>query len=829
MIRLNRINNFIRTLTGRMVMGELLIHSILIPILFIGINVIVTDGYKTRFIEQVHAKSELLANIIAHNISQQNIQNLLNEAVNSNQIISAQLLYENGMVIQSQPASQALPPFKEDRFFEQHEDNIFHIATPLTTREGLPATLQISFDETPIATQIQNTYLASILLACAYILITLILSGLLGQQLTRPIRKLRDDARAIAHGNTDKQLNVTSSISEVASLTDNLETMKKALIQHSQDSIAREAHLRSVMDNVVDGIIITNTNGMIESLNPAAINLFDYTKGELIDEHINVLLDVSALLEIEPSSSSSESSFATPPQDLQETEGYRKSGAIFPLEVAISKMIVNQQTHYIYVTHDITARKNAEQQLLQLHNELERRVIVRTSELAAANEELEHQALHDSLTDLPNRVLLLDRLNQAILANQRSESKLALFMIDLDRFKEINDTLGHHYGDIILQQVANRMREVLHQSSTVARLGGDEFAILLPSVEGTKEPTSIAKAIIHAIDQPFLLEEQAFHVGASIGVALFPEHGTDTSTLMRHADVAMYVTKNNNSGNFTFYDSSLDQHSRDRLALTTELRHAIDNDELLLHYQPKIDFKSGNVAEVEALVRWQHPRFGLMTPDHFIPLSEHTGLIKPLTLWVIRAALSTCREWHNMGRKLKVAVNLSTHNLHDPQLIDHIRRTCLDCEVDPGYLVLEITESAIMSDPVCAMKILGELSEMGVNLSIDDFGTGYSSLAYLKQLPMDEIKIDKSFVIDMISDKDDYIIVRSTIDLAHNMGRKVIAEGVESPEIWEILNRMGCDMAQGNYITPALSASEFSQWLQGSSWSLPRTNQSNVS
>jgi diguanylate cyclase (GGDEF)-like protein/PAS domain S-box-containing protein len=820
MIRTNRIARFIRTLTGRMVLGELLIHSFLIPTLFFGINFIVKEGYESRFIEQANSTAALLATLVSHNISHQEIDNLLNDTVISKQVLSAKLIDENGNTIHSHPNDIAAPLFKEDQQFAQHGDNTYHVSTALVTNLGAPATLQTSFDERPIAVQIQQTYQVSIVLAIAYILITLILSGLLGQQLTRPIRKLRDDARAIAHGNTDKPLNATSSISEVASLIDNLETMKKALIKHSQDSIAREAHLRSVMDNVVDGIIITNTEGMIESLNPAAISLFDYTKGELIEEHINVLLDVNALLELEPRYHTYNESNISPAQNkLQETEGYRKSGATFPLEVAISKMIVNEQTHYIYVTHDITARKDAESELKHLHNELERRVIIRTSELAAANEELEHQALHDSLTDLPNRVLLLDRLNQSILTNRRNDTKLALFMIDLDRFKEINDTLGHHYGDIILQQVANRMREVLHQSNTVARLGGDEFAILLPAIEDAKEPANIATAIIHAIDQPFLLEEQAFHVGASIGVALFPEHGTDTSTLMRHADIAMYVAKKNN-GDYTFYDSSLDQHSRDRLALTTELRHAIEHSQLRLHYQPKIDFKTGNVAEVEALVRWEHPRFGMMTPDHFIPLSEHTGLIRPLTLWVIREALDTCHQWHAMGHKLKVAVNLSTHNLHDPQLTKHIQQACQECGIDTSYLVLEITESAVMSDPIGAMKILGELSDMRISLSIDDFGTGYSSLAYLKQLPMDEIKIDKSFVMDMINDKDDYIIVRATIDLAHNMGRKVIAEGVESPEIWEILDRMGCDMAQGNYISTPRTADDFAQWLQDSQWSL---------
>lgn len=822
MIRLDRISNFIRTLTGRMVLGELLIHSILIPTLFIGINFLVKDGYQSRFIEQANSQSRLLATIISHGISDQDIANLLSDAVKNGQLIFARLIHDSGVIISTLNNNSDSTPFKKNQYFAQNGDGTFNVVTPITiANRDITATLQLSFNEKPTATQIHLAYQVSICLAFTYILITLLLSGLLGQQLTRPLRKLRDDARVIASGNTDKQLNVISSISEIASLTDTLETMKNTLIKHSQESFAREAHLRSVMDNVVDGIIITDTSGTIESLNPAAINLFDYTKGELIGEQINILLDIDALPHIETAANTPLATVSTIQNKLQETEGYRKSGAIFPLEVASSKMMVDKQTHYIYVTHDITARKNAENALKQLHNELERRVIIRTSELAAANEELEHQALHDYLTDLPNRVLLLDRLNQAIFSNQRSSNKLALFMIDLDRFKEINDTLGHHYGDLILQQVANRMREALHESSTVARLGGDEFAILLPTIQDSEEPVNVAKAVINAIDQPFLLEEQAFHVGASIGVAIYPEHGTDTSTLMRHADVAMYVAKKNN-GDYTFYDSSLDQHSRDRLALTTELRHAIDNRELLLHFQPKVDFKNANVTEVEALIRWQHPRLGLMSPDHFIPLSEHTGLIRPLTLWVVREALNACYEWHNRGYQLKVAVNLSTHNLHDPQLVNHIQEICKECRIDPGYLVFEITECVIMSDPVSAMSVLNELSEMGINLSIDDFGTGYSSLAYLKQLPMDEIKIDKSFVIDMINDKDDHVIVRSTIDLAHNMGRKVIAEGVESAEIWEILKKMGCDMAQGNYISEPLPAVEFFQWLQDSPWKLQK-------
>jgi len=599
-------------------------------------------------------------------------------------------------------------------------------------------------------------------------------------------------------------------------------------------SISEEKY-RTVVFNAIDGIITVTDQGMIATFNPAAEKMFGYTSAEIVGQSVKQLYiedtfvgrRISRLLEISQKQHALKHSRKTTSANgstilklgLEETQGKCKNGAVFPMEISISEMSLRNQTSYVAVVRDITKRKQAEEELQELHDELEHRVIKRTKELADANEELEYQALHDALTDLPNRILLQDRLNQAILSAQRESRPLVLFVIDLDRFKEINDTLGHHYGDVMIQQVAMRLRSTLRESDTVARFGGDEFALLLPTVEDREHALQAARKIIEAMERPFFLEGQTYHIGISIGIAMFPEHGVDGSTLMRHADIAMYVAKRNNT-DIVLYDPSLDHHSLNRLALMGELRHAIDHEELLLHYQPKIDIKGGYITEVEALVRWQHPERGLMMPDDFIPLAEQTGLIKPLSIWVIKEAMRQCTTWHRVGYNIKVAVNLSARNLHDTQLPDYVGRLMKAWEVIPDWLVFEITESAIMSDPISAMETLTRLHKMGINLSIDDFGTGYSSLSYLKQLPVNEIKIDKSFVMDMAHNKDDLVIVRSTIDLAHNMGRKVIAEGVETTQVWDMLVKLGCDMAQGNYISKPLSADKLKQWLCESKWGI---------
>lgn len=430
---------------------------------------------------------------------------------------------------------------------------------------------------------------------------------------------------------------------------------------------------------------------------------------------------------------------------------------------------------------------------------------------------IQHLAYYDTLTDLPNRTLLQDRLQQAILSARRDGKSLALLVMDLDRFKEINNVLGHHYGDLVLQQVGPRLREVLRESDTVSRLGGDEFALLLSI--GAEGAVLTAQKILKHFLNPFVVDCLSLEVGTSIGIALFPDHGEDANNLMRRADMAMYAAKQENAG-YAIYSPQHEKHNSSHLILMGDLRHAIDRNEFFLAYQPKIDLQTGSIIGVEALVRWQHPSRGLISPDQFISLSEQGGLIKPLTLWVLNAALMQCRAWHQAGLRLSVAVNLSARNLLDPQLSDQIARLLETYELEPQWLHLEITESVIMADPARAMEILNQLSKMGILLSIDDFGTGYSSLGYLKKLPVDEIKIDKSFVKEMSVEEDDAMIVRLTIDLAHHLGLKVVAEGVENREILDRLIVLGCDAAQGYYMSRPISPADLLGWLNHSPWGL---------
>ncbi|MDQ1436832.1 MAG: hypothetical protein QOK43_461 [Acidimicrobiaceae bacterium] len=423
-----------------------------------------------------------------------------------------------------------------------------------------------------------------------------------------------------------------------------------------------------------------------------------------------------------------------------------------------------------------------------------------------------HQALHDALTDLPNRRLFRDRVNQAVVNARRANRPVAVMIIDLDRFKEVNDTLGHHIGDILLQLVATRLQSTLREGDTIARLGGDEFAVLLPMVSGAVAAAGVAEKLVQALEAPFTIRSWAFDIDASIGIAVSPEHGDTVDTLMQRADVAMYLAKENRTG-LELYSAERDRHSPRRLALLSDLRRALDDDTLRLHYQPKADMRTGGIRGVEALLRWTHTEHGPIPPDEFIPLAEHTGLIRPLTLYVLDQALAQCRIWNDTGVPIGVAVNLSVRNLYDPSFADEVAALLDRHGVPAGRLELEITESVIMADPMRAMAVLARLSDLGVGLSLDDFGVGYSSLAYLKRLPVTEIKIDKSFVMNISNDESDAMIVRSTIGLARSLGMRVVAEGVESEETWARLVSLGCDIAQGYYLCRPKPAEEITPWL----------------
>lgn len=444
-------------------------------------------------------------------------------------------------------------------------------------------------------------------------------------------------------------------------------------------------------------------------------------------------------------------------------------------------------------------------------------LVDQTTDLRAHTVALEAQATrnatHDQLTGLPNRFLYSDRLAQAIIMAASEKSNVAVIIMDIDRFKEINEAMGPYQGDRLLKQVATRLQNTFHDPETVARLGGDEFAAIIPRLAQLKETSQVIRKIEKALEAPFMLEGLKIDVRASMGVSFYPQHGTDADTLLQRADVAMYAAKRNRAG-FLVYSPRYDEYSPQRLTLMGELRHAIENEGLVLHFQPKVDLKSGRIAETEALVRWAHPKHGLMLPDEFIPLAERTGLIKPLTLWVLNKALKQCGVWEREGLQLGVAVNLSAQALFDLELPDIVTGALAAHDVSPKRLILEITESMLMVDKERALQILERLSGMGVRIAIDDFGTGYSSLSYLSKMPVDEIKIDKSFVLDMHENKSNAVIVHATIELGHNLGLSVIGEGVESAESMARLHALGCDAAQGYYMTKPLDAGDLSAWFE---------------
>ena len=451
--------------------------------------------------------------------------------------------------------------------------------------------------------------------------------------------------------------------------------------------------------------------------------------------------------------------------------------------------------------------------LAVLYTALFRIAVDASRKLRRQAEENEHQALHDALTGLPNRLLFRDRLAQALNVARRDAHGLAVLLADLDRFKEVNDTLGHESGDKLLHELSLRLRTVVRESDTIARLGGDEFGLLLPIVQGEDAAAEAAERIIAALEEPVFLDGVPIAVEASIGIALAPEHGDDVDTLIQRADVAMYMAKEAHAP-YALYDADRDENSPSRLRLVAELRRGIDEGELTLHYQPKERLLTGEVVGVEALVRWNHPDRGLLPPSEFIPLAQHTNLIRPLTLYVLDAALAQCSTWREEGIDLRVAVNLSSRSLLDADLAGDVERLVRKWRLEPDALELEITETMIMADPARAAATLGRLNELGVRIAIDDFGTGYSSLAYLSGLPVDEIKIDRSFVAAMDENLSDAAIVRSTIDLGRNLGLDVVAEGVETEETWLALRELGCDAAQGYFLSRPVTPAALAAWLQ---------------
>ena len=557
-----------------------------------------------------------------------------------------------------------------------------------------------------------------------------------------------------------------------------------------------EARTLAVLDNVADGIVTVGEDGVIRSFNRAACEMFGYSEQEAIGQPFAVMVGPKQPRDFS-SSAEAKRQLMTPGGGTRSAEsiGRRRDGSTFPMELDLSDVKLGSGTIHIGCLRDISERQTYMQAL-------------------------QHQALHDNLTGLPNRVLFGDRVALAIQAALRSGDSLALLLLDLDQFKQVNDNFGHQHGDALLKLVTERIVGCLREWDTVARLGGDEFGILLGGSVDVAGAATIVWKLQQALEPTFVIDGQAVDVRASIGITLAPLHGNNVGDLLRRADLAMYDAKQSGTG-YALFATEQEETPARRLALLGDLRRCIERRELVLHYQPKVDLATQETVGVEALIRWNHPSGRLFMPDEFMPEVEKSDLIIPMTEWVMEEALCQLQRWRDAGYDLTLAVNLGARCLAEgAALFETVDELVLKWEIPPDRLIFELTESALIDTAVPG--ILAKLETMDERLSIDDFGTGYSSLVYLQRLPVVEIKADISFVMTMCTVKEDAVIVRSIIDLAHNLGVKVVAEGVEDEATMDLLNEYGCDEGQGYFFSRPMLGGDVLPWLEKSPFGLAR-------
>jgi diguanylate cyclase (GGDEF)-like protein/PAS domain S-box-containing protein len=605
----------------------------------------------------------------------------------------------------------------------------------------------------------------------------------------------------------------------------------------AEDSLRQSEMLqRAILDSARLMILSTDPKGNIVSCNPATEQLLGQRYAELVgrpptecfflaEELLERRLLIASELEIQPKSDIETLLTKVRLGSVEQSEWTfrRANGDHFPVELSISSLHKSQggENGFLFVANDITERKLAAAALLRSHDELENRVKERTIELEGevnerrrAESRLRYLALHDPLTGLPNRNFLQQRIRETLEQAHNTEHRVAILFIDLNRFKTINDSLGHHIGDALLKKVAHRLTETLRTDDTVARIGGDEFVIIVPIADGEEKSANIAEKVLDILQPSFRIDGHELFVTPSIGICLYPHDGNSVEALMRNADTAMYQAKAAGRNTYRFFHPSMNAAVDNYFQIESSLRRAIDRDEFEVHYQPIINAKNGKPAAFEALVRWQHPTHGLLAPGRFITVAEESGLICQIGVIVVRAVCAQIRDWLDAGfQPPRVAINLSPIQFRDPNLISGIIAIVDEFGLTPDRIELEITETTLMQDGELTLSTLDSLSKYGFQLSVDDFGTGYSSLAYLKRFPVDTLKIDRSFIIDMTTDEDDQAIVTAILALAHSLRLSVVAEGVEFQAQFNALAALGCDYIQGYLISRPAPAADIERYL----------------
>lgn len=784
------------SLTARLVLGVLALGTLLGALLLSAVLYFIVEDYKAQFVNNLREQSHVLASLIGSEIDDHDeVLYVINELLLTGQILYAEVAMDDPADPRAVPANdpQYKRKFREDFFFGGNGENIYYISAPVRDKNGQTrGVLKLGYDESYTQEQITFIYRRGVYFAAAYTALLLILATLLGIHLGRPLRQLREVSREIASGQIDKPLKVNSRLEEVRRLSEDLELMRGELVRRGEEITVREGRHRAVLENAAEGIITLDRQGGIEGFNVAAERIFGYTHAEVAGTPFTRFFTVAEVDRVvgpggEPLVVSGVALSAL-----------RKGGVAVPVQLSIGAFQHGQEELFTVVVQDISERVKFEEQLARL-------------------------AYYDPLTGLPNRRLFHDRLAQAIIRAERQEKLVGILFFDLDRFKEINDTLGHLVGDLLLQAAAKRLTEVVRKDDTVARLGGDEFTVVLTDISNVQEAAQVAEKVIRLFSHPFEVGEHEVFISTSIGITIYPFDDNDIESLIKNADTAMYKAKTHGRNNYQFYDAYMGVDSRERLTLETALRKAVQQSDLmlhfqpqvLLHYQPQYDRFSGQIVGAEALARWQHPDYGLLYPDRFIALAEETGLIIPVGEWLLRAACEQSVAWRRKGLPpMRLAVNVSPRQLQHKGIVDQIRRVLHETGADPAHLEIELTESLILHNNAEIRSVLYTLKDMGLALSIDDFGTGHSSLANLQLLPVDAVKIDKSFVHNITHDEHSAAIAVAIIDMAHKMGIRVVAEGVEMEEQLVYLYTHQCDTMQGFYFSRAVSAVDFEALLK---------------
>ncbi len=638
-------------------------------------------------------------------------------------------------------------------------------------------------DESLFASYWRQTRNQNLFIFALFIIVSALMLHFIRREENR--RAAAERALQESHGQLEKR--VTQRTQEVVLINDNLQREIDVRIQTEQ----KIRRLSRVVEQTDDTVLITNRNGIAEYVNPAYEQKTGYCSDEILGKKPNIVKS-----------------------DMHDKEFYkklwntildektfrdvfinrRKDGSLYYEEKTITP-IKNEQgvvTHFVATGKDITERMEAQ-------------------------ERYQHLAHHDALTDLPNRILLLDRMQHALAQALRSDWLVAVLFLDLDRFKTINDSLGHSIGDKLLMAVTKRLQQCLRESDSIARIGGDEFSIILENIHEIHDVTVVAKKILGTIAQPFLIEEYEVYVTVSIGITMFPFDDDDIESLLKNADTTMYRAKASGGNTFEFFTAEMSKDVAKRMAMENRLRHALEQDEFVLHYQPRVDIRSGRITGAEALLRWHDKESGLVSPVEFIPMLEETGLILEVGEWVIRTACRDFKALENFNQSpLKVAVNLSCKQFQQKNLVEIIKNILNETGFTPNRLDLEITESLLVENIEMTVKILNKLHGMGIDIAIDDFGTGYSSLSYLKRFPIDHLKIDRSFIMDIANNEADTKLVKAIIAMAHSLRMDVVAEGIETSEQLEILRNLNCEEIQGYYFSRPLPLNEFINWCHNS-------------